>query len=149
MTRKKEIPALRNEERGLFYLGLLKVDRLESELVTYSNLDYVVVMIPVVCNLSYTDVVTSIEYDVLVLVRETYRDREVYGLNVFCIILVYQETWLQTCLESKTSYWVVVQSDRHIDVAWILLATFKSHTGNFYILSLEALYRVESTYSNT
>ncbi len=25
MTRKKEIPALRNEERGLFYLGLLKV----------------------------------------------------------------------------------------------------------------------------
>ena len=88
MTRKKEIHALRIEERGLFYLGLLKVDRLESELVTYSNLDYVVVMIPVVCNLSYTDVVTSIEYDVLVLVRETYRDREVYGLNVFCIILV-------------------------------------------------------------
>ena len=103
MTRKKEIPALRNEERGLFYLGLLKVDRLESELVTYSNLDYVVVVINVICNLSYTDVVTSIEDDVLVLVRETYRDREVYGLNVFCIILVYQETWLQTCLESKTS----------------------------------------------
>ncbi len=25
MTRKKEIPALRYEERGLFYLGLLKV----------------------------------------------------------------------------------------------------------------------------
>lgn len=147
MTRKKEIPALRNEERGLLFC-LIKSSRLESELVTYSNLDYVVVMIPVVCNLSYTDVVTSIEYDVLVLVRKTDWDRKVECLNVFCIILVYQETWLQTCLESQTSYWVVVQSDRHIDIAWIPLATFKSHTGNFYILSLEALYRVESTYCN-
>lgn len=147
MTRKKEIPALRNEERGLLFC-LVKSSRLESELVTYSNLDYVVVVINTVCNLSYTDVVTSIEYDVLVLVRKTDRDRKVECLNVFCIILVYQETWLQTCLESQTSYWVVVQSDRHIDIAWILLATFKSHTGNFYILSLEALYRVESTYCN-
>ena len=95
-----EIPALRNEERGLFYLGLLKVHRLESELVTYSNLDYVVVVIPVVSNLSYADVVTSIEYNTLVLIRETYRDREIYSLNAFCIILVYQEPWLQTCLES-------------------------------------------------
>ena len=147
MTRKKKSPlfAMKN---GDCYFCLVKSSRLESELVTYSNLDYVVVMIPVVCNLSYTDVVTSIEYDVLVLVRKTDRDRKVECLNVFCIILVYQETWLQTCLESQTSYWVVVQSDRHIDIAWILLATFKSHTGNFYILSLEALYRVESTYCN-
>ena len=148
MTRKKEIPALRNEERGLLFC-LVKSSRLESELVTYSNLDYVVVMIPVVCNLSYTDVVTSIEYDVLVLVRETYRDREIYSLYAFSIILVNQETWLQTCLESETRYRIVVLSDRHIDIAWIPLATFKSHTGNFYILSLEALHRIESTYSNT
>lgn len=42
MTRKKEIPALRNEERELFFC-LIKSSRLESELVTYSNLDYVVV----------------------------------------------------------------------------------------------------------
>lgn len=42
MTRKKEIPALRNEERGLLFC-LIKSSRLESELVTYSNLDYVVV----------------------------------------------------------------------------------------------------------
>lgn len=90
MTRKKEIPALRYEEWGLLFC-LVKSSRLESELVTYSNLDYVVVVIPVVCNLSYTDVVTSIEYDVLVLVRETYRDREIYSLYVFCIILVYQD----------------------------------------------------------
>ena len=41
MTRK-EIPALRNEERGLLFC-LVKSSRLESELVTYSNLDYVVV----------------------------------------------------------------------------------------------------------
>ena len=127
----KEIPALRNEERGLFYLGLLKVHRLESELVTYSNLDYVVVVINVICNLSYTDVVTSIENNVLVLVRETYRDREIYGLNVFCIILVYQEAWLQTCLESKTSYRIIVQCDRYIDIAWILLSAFEGHTCNF------------------
>jgi hypothetical protein len=59
-------------------------------------------VINVICNLSYTDVVTSIEDDVLVLVRETYRDREVYGLNVFCIILVYQETWL--CCPSKSRH---------------------------------------------
>lgn len=88
MTRKKEIPALRNEERGLLFC-LIKSSRLESELVTYSNLDYVVVVINTVCNLSYTDVVTSIEYDVLVLVRKTDRDRKVECLNVFCIILVY------------------------------------------------------------
>ena len=42
MTRKKEIPVLRNEERGLLF-RLVKSSRLESELVTYSNLDYVVV----------------------------------------------------------------------------------------------------------
>lgn len=42
MTRKKEIPALRYEERGLLFC-LVKSSRLESELVTYSNLDYVVV----------------------------------------------------------------------------------------------------------
>lgn len=87
MTRKKEIPALRNEERGLLFC-LIKSSRLESELVTYSNLDYVVVVINTVCNLSYTDVVTSIEYDVLVLVRKTDRDRKVECLNVFCVIFV-------------------------------------------------------------
>ena len=42
MTRKKEIPVLRNEERELLFC-LVKSSRLESELVTYSNLDYVVV----------------------------------------------------------------------------------------------------------
>lgn len=41
MTRKK-IPALRYEEWGLLFC-LVKSSRLESELVTYSNLDYVVV----------------------------------------------------------------------------------------------------------
>lgn len=62
MTRKKEIPALRYEERGLLFC-LVKSSRLESELVTYSNLDYVVVAF--ICVLEYlcaTDVVTSIEY---------------------------------------------------------------------------------------
>ena len=76
MTRKKEIPALRNEERGLLFC-LIKSSRLESELVTYSNLDYVVVVINTVCNLSYTDVVTSIEYKVRILIRETYWYRKV------------------------------------------------------------------------
>ena len=76
MTRKKEIPALRNEERGLLFC-LIKSSRLESELVTYSNLDYVVVVINTVCNLSYTDVVTSIEYQVRILIRETYWYRKV------------------------------------------------------------------------
>lgn len=61
MTRKKEIPALRYEERGLFYLGLLKVHRLERELVTQCKLEYrVATSIVKVCNLCYTNIVTSI-----------------------------------------------------------------------------------------
>ena len=61
MTRKKEIPALRNEERGLFYLGLLKVRWLERELVTQCKLEYrVATCIVKVCNLCYTNIVTSI-----------------------------------------------------------------------------------------
>ena len=111
-------------------------------------------MIVVICKLSYTDVVTSIENDTLVLVRETYWDREIYGLCIVHIILIYQEAWLQTSLESKTSYWVVVQSDRHIDVAWIPLkvildSSASDRSVNIYILSLEALYRIECTYSDT
>ena len=112
MTRKKEIPAL--QERGLLFC-LVKSSRLESELVTYSNLDYVVVVINVICNLSYTDVVTSIEYDVLVLVRKTDRDRKVECLNAFCVIFVYHETWLQTCLESKTLSYIVLKSASNLN----------------------------------
>ena len=60
MTRKKEIPALRNEERGLLFC-LVKSSRLESELVTQCNLEYrVATCIVKVCNLCYTNIVTSI-----------------------------------------------------------------------------------------
>ena len=60
MTRKKEIPALRNEERGLLFC-LVKSSRLESELVTQCNLEYrVATCIVKVCNLCYANIVTSI-----------------------------------------------------------------------------------------
>ena len=48
---------------------------LELELVTYSNLNNVVVAIATICNLSYSDVVASIKYKVLIFVRGTNRDR--------------------------------------------------------------------------
>ena len=73
MTRKKEIPALRNEERGLLFC-LVKSSRLESELVTQCNLEYRVLAISAVHNLCYTDVVASIQTNVHVLVRDTYRN---------------------------------------------------------------------------
>lgn len=138
MTRKKEIPALRNEERGLLFC-LIKSSRLESELVTYSNLDYVVVVINTVCNLSYTDVVTSIEYKVRILIRETYWYRKVECLNAFCVIFVYHETWLQTCLESKTLSYIVVQCYRYVDISW----------SPSYVIRLCSLSRVESANSKT
>ena len=47
MTRKKEIPALRNEERGLLFC-LVKSSRLESELVTQCNLEYRVLAIQLI-----------------------------------------------------------------------------------------------------
>ena len=102
-------------------------------------------MIVVFSNLCYTDVVTSIEYKTLVLVRETYWDREVYSLNIFHVILVYQKTWLQTCLESKTCYRIVVQSDRNVNVTRVpLVVILISYISYFYVLCLEALYRIES-----
>lgn len=60
MTRKKEIPALRNEERGLLFC-LVKSACLERELVTQCKLEYrVATSIVKVCNLCYTNIVTSI-----------------------------------------------------------------------------------------
>ena len=98
-------------------------------------------MIVVLSNLCYADVVTSIEYKTLVLVRETYWDREVYSLNIFHVILVYQETRLQTCLESKTCYRIVVQSDRNVNVTRVpLVVILISYISYFYVLCLEALY---------
>ena len=48
---------------------------LELELVTNSKLNNVVVAIGTICNLSYSDVVASIKYKVLIFVRGTNRDR--------------------------------------------------------------------------
>ncbi len=60
MTRKKEIPVLHNEERGLLFC-LVKSSRLERELVAQCKLEYrVATSIVKVCNLCYTNIVTSI-----------------------------------------------------------------------------------------
>lgn len=59
---------------------------LELELVTQSDLEYRVAAVNIFINLGATDVVTSIEADVHVLVRNTYRDREVECVNLFCVV---------------------------------------------------------------
>lgn len=92
---------------------------LESKLVTYSNLENIVVTIAMVVEFCNTDVVTCIEYKVLILIRETNWDRKVECLHaITCTIFVNHETWLNTCFESKTLYWVVIQSDRDVEIAW-------------------------------
>ena len=118
---------------------------LESKLVTYSNLENIVVTIAMVVEFCNTDVVTCIEYKVLILIRETNWDRKVECLHaITCTIFVNHETWLNTCFESKTLYWVVIQSDRDVEIAWspLLTTNFKILASNrtFYLLSLQTLH---------
>lgn len=119
---------------------------LESKLVTYSNLENIVVTIAMVVEFCNTDVVTCIEYKVLILIRETNWDRKVECLHaITCTIFVNHETWLNTCFESKTLYWVVIQSDRDVEIAWSPLAATKiiikimvvNINRTFYLLSLK------------
>ena len=50
---------------------------LQVKLVTQSNLEYAVLILVVLKNLGQTPVVTSVKLEVVVFVRDTYRNREV------------------------------------------------------------------------
>ena len=55
---------------------------LQIKLVAQSNLEYAVLSIAVLKHFRQTPVVTSVKLEVVVLIRETNRDREIYRLSL-------------------------------------------------------------------
>ena len=66
-------PHLQEMRRILSFVNKI----LEFELITQCDLEYAVLGINKIVCLSHTDVIASIKNNVVVLVRQTYRDREV------------------------------------------------------------------------
>ena len=104
---------------------------LEFELVTQSDLEYRVAALNIFVYLGATDVVTSIETDVHVLVRNTYWYREVECINIFCIVFCNHETWLNTSLQCQTVSNIEVGKDRDVEVSWLPLG-LNVNTFNVY-----------------
>ena len=101
--------------------------RLESELVTKCELEYAVLCITTISNTCHTEVVASVENDVVKLVAKTNGDREVERLcaiyllrtrtqlRVHLHLFVYLECRLNTNLHCQTLHYVYISKDRNVD----------------------------------
>ena len=98
-------------------LFLYVIFGLQLELITYCKLEYAVLWIFTFGNICYTEVVTTINNEVVVLVRQTNWDRKIKGIY-FYIVFTYAETWLNTELNCKVFNYINVSNYRNVQVAW-------------------------------
>lgn len=71
-------------------------------------------------HLGNTDVVASVYYESVKLVRHSYRHSEVESVYVFHVVLAYHECGLKTCLEGKVLGHIIVECYRNVQIARVL-----------------------------
>ena len=90
-------------------------------------------------HLGNTDVVASVYYESVKLVRHSYRHSEVESVYVFHVVLADHKCWLKTCLEGKVLGHIIVECYRNVQIARIPRV----------VVVFTTLERIEQTASKT
>ena len=92
---------------------------LDIKLIAQCNLEYTVLWVAILTDIGHAKVVTTIENEVVILVRQTNRDRKVKCVYLRSMVFIYHETRLKTKLDCETWHYINIGHDRHVDIAWV------------------------------
>lgn len=115
---------------------------LQLEFITNGQLEHVGVAVAILWNLCDTDVVASIQHEVVELVRHSHRNRKVEGVDMLSLVLGNHECRLNTGLECEVAGNIIVECALLLSCHFSIVTQFsyqKRWRIRLFVLSLQLL----------